>query len=41
MKTDAEIQKDVVARLKWDPLLNAAEIDVSVEDGVALSLIHI
>jgi osmotically-inducible protein OsmY len=36
MKTDAEIQKDVVARLKWDPLLNAAEIDVSVEDGVAI-----
>ena len=34
MKTDAQIQKDVVARLKWDPLLDAAEIGVSVDDGV-------
>lgn len=36
MKTDVEIQKDVMARLKWDPLLNAAEIGVSVEDGVVI-----
>src|SRR5579872_3194759 len=34
MKTDAEIQKDVMARLKWDPLLHAAGIGVSVTDGV-------
>jgi len=34
MKTDLEIQKDVMDELKWEPLLNASEIGVSVKDGV-------
>ncbi|HVS95328.1 MAG TPA: BON domain-containing protein [Puia sp.] len=34
MRTDADIQKDVMAQLKWEPFLNAAEIGVSVKDGV-------
>ena len=34
MKTDAQIQKDVIDQLKWEPWLNAAEIGVSVKDGV-------
>jgi osmotically-inducible protein OsmY len=34
MKTDAQIQKDVIAQLNWEPILNAAEIGVFVKDGV-------
>ena len=38
MKTDAEIQKNVMEELKWEPLLNATEIGVAVKNGiVALS----
>lgn len=29
MKSDAQIQKDVMDQLKWEPWLNAAEIGVS------------
>lgn len=34
MRTDTEVQKDVMAQLQWDPYLNAAEIGVGVKDGV-------
>ncbi len=34
MKNDIEIQKDVMAQLNWEPLLNAAAIGVSVKDGI-------
>jgi osmotically-inducible protein OsmY len=34
MKTDGQLQKDVMAELKWEPLLRAAEIGVSAKDGV-------
>lgn len=34
MKTDTQIQGDVIAELKWEPLLNASEIGVSVKNGV-------
>lgn len=34
MKTDVEIQKDVLTELKWEPILKAAEIGVAVKDGV-------
>ena len=34
MKTDYEIQQDVIEQLKWDPVLNAAEIGVSVKNGI-------
>jgi osmotically-inducible protein OsmY len=34
MKTDAQIQQDVMAELKWEPFLRAHEIGVSVKDGV-------
>src|SRR5580698_7996775 len=34
MKTDSQLQQDVMAELKWEPQLNAAEIGVSVKDGV-------
>ena len=34
MKTNEELQKDVQNAIKWEPLLNAAEIGVTAEDGV-------
>ncbi|PSL31612.1 BON domain-containing protein [Dyadobacter jiangsuensis] len=34
MKTDFEIQKDVIEQLRWEPALAAAEIGVSVKDGI-------
>jgi len=34
MKTDAQIQKDVMDQLKWNPFLNFNEIGVSVKHGV-------
>lgn len=34
MKTDAEIQKDVMEELRWEPLLNASEIGVAVKNGI-------
>jgi osmotically-inducible protein OsmY len=34
MKTDIEIQKDVIDQLKWEPFLNAAEIGVSAKNGI-------
>ncbi|HWV70920.1 MAG TPA: BON domain-containing protein [Pseudosphingobacterium sp.] len=34
MKTDLEIQKDVMEELQWDPILDAASIGVIVKDGV-------
>jgi osmotically-inducible protein OsmY len=33
-RTDAEIQTDVIAELKWEPRVQAPEIGVSVKDGV-------
>jgi osmotically-inducible protein OsmY len=34
MKTNEELQKNVQNALKWESLLNAAEIGVSVKDGI-------
>lgn len=34
MKNNAELQKDVQNAIKWEPLLNAAEIGVTAKDGV-------
>lgn len=34
MKTDLKLQQDVIDQLKWEPILNAAEIGVSVKNGV-------
>ena len=34
MKKNEDLQKDVQAAIKWEPLLNAAEIGVTVKDGV-------
>lgn len=34
MKTNLELQKDVQDELRWEPMLNAAEIGVIAKDGV-------
>ena len=34
MKTDTELQQDVMNELKWEPTVEAAEIVVAVKDGV-------
>jgi osmotically-inducible protein OsmY len=34
MKTNAQLQQDVMNELKWDPSVKAAEIGVHVKDGV-------
>jgi osmotically-inducible protein OsmY len=34
MKTNEELQRDVQNSIKWEPSLNAAEIGVTVKDGI-------
>lgn len=34
MRTDSEIQKDVMDELKWEPLMKASEIGVAVKNGI-------
>jgi osmotically-inducible protein OsmY len=34
MKTDAELQQDVMSELQWEPTIKSAEIGVAVKDGV-------
>lgn len=34
MKTDSQLQKDVMAELDWEPSVHAAQIGVEVKDGV-------
>lgn len=34
MKTDIEIQKNVMDELKWQPFLNSSEIGVAVKNGI-------
>jgi osmotically-inducible protein OsmY len=36
MKTDRQIQQDVIRELNWDPRVDHAHIDVRVENGVVL-----
>jgi osmotically-inducible protein OsmY len=34
MKSDTQLQKEVIAELNWDPSINAAQIGVQVKDGI-------
>ena len=36
MKTDKQLQQDVLDELVWEPSVDAAEIGVSVENGVVI-----
>lgn len=35
MKTDAQLQKDVMDELKWQPILSSSQIGVAVKNGIA------
>lgn len=41
MKTDAQLQQDVIAELKWEPSINAAQIGVEVKDGIVTLAGHV
>jgi osmotically-inducible protein OsmY len=41
MKTDAQVQKDVVTELAWEPSVEAARIGVMVKDGVVTLVGHV
>lgn len=41
MKTDAQVQQDVLAELKWEPSVNAADIGVEVKDGIVTLAGHV
>ena len=41
MKTDTQLQQDVLAELKWEPSVNAAKIGVEVKDGVVTLAGHV
>lgn len=41
MKTDAQLKKDVIAELDWDPSINASQVGVAVKDGVVALTGHL
>jgi osmotically-inducible protein OsmY len=41
MKTDIELQRDVLQELEWEPSVNAAHVGVSVKDGVVTLIGHV
>jgi osmotically-inducible protein OsmY len=41
MKTDAQLQQDVMAELQWEPSVHATEIGVTVKDGVVTLSGHV
>ncbi len=41
MKTDAQLKKDVLAELDWEPSINASQVGVAVKDGVVTLTGHL
>jgi osmotically-inducible protein OsmY len=41
MKSDIELQRDLLEELKWEPAVNAAHIGVSVKDGIVTLSGHV
>ena len=41
MKTDSQLQQDVLAELRWEPSVNAAQIGVEVTDGIVTLSGHV
>jgi osmotically-inducible protein OsmY len=41
MKSDAQLQKDILAELKWDPIVNETDVGVIVKDGVVTLTGHL
>ncbi len=41
MKSDIQLQKDVIAELNWEPSVNSIDIGVEVKDGVVILSGHV
>jgi len=41
MKTDVQVQQDVIAELNWEPSINAAQIGVEVKQGIVTLAGHV
>ncbi|HEX5285615.1 MAG TPA: BON domain-containing protein, partial [Polaromonas sp.] len=41
MKTDLQLQKDILDELAWDPAVNATDVGVTVKDGVVTLTGHL
>jgi osmotically-inducible protein OsmY len=41
MKTDSQLQQDVLAELEWEPSINAEQIGVEVKDGIVTLAGHV
>ena len=41
MKTDYQLQRDVLDELKWEPAVDAANIGVAVKEGVVTLTGHV
>ena len=41
MKTDSQLQQDVLAEIQWEPSVNAAAIGVEVTDGIVTLSGHV
>jgi len=41
MKTDTQLQSDVIAELSWEPSINSADIGVEVKDGIVTLAGHV
>jgi len=41
MKTDAQLQLDVIAELKWEPSVNAAQVGVKIKSGIVTLAGHV
>jgi BON domain len=41
MKTDFELQRDVLDELKWEPSVDAAHLGVAVKDGIVTLTGHV
>jgi len=41
MKTDIDLQKDVMEELQWDPLLLSTEVGIAVKDGIVTLMGHV
>ena len=41
MKTDNQLQQDVLAELRWEPSVNAAQIGTEVTNGIVTLAGHV
>ena len=41
MRTDAQLQEDVIVELQWEPAVDATQIDVEVKDGIVTLAGHV